>query len=592
MSPATNGNGKSNDRRGAARAGRVWLGSLTVLVLCAASSFFLHLSTAYSASPKLATASQVTHDGLAKSGVFSDGSNLYVTEWAAGRQVISKIVPGTGEHSIVATPFTETKAVDMSPDRLRLLALPVHAGARSQELWDIPLGSAAPQRVGQIAGDDAAWSPDGETLVFAKKFDLYIASRTGSKISKLATLSGRPFSPRFSPDGNRIRFTVGDVETNTSSLWEMGKDGSNPHELLPGWSKPQRQCCGVWTSDGHYYIFQASQSSPTTITTLWALDESETKTKNIPAPIRLTDGPMSFGNPWPAQESNRIWALGVQPEGEAVKYDAAHNSFSKLLAGISATDLDFSPDGKWVSYVTIPDGELWRSHPDGSDRLKLTSAPDRAALPRWSPDSKRIAYVGVRSGSSVQIMLVSVVGGKPAPALVESRGQIDANWSADGAKMLFADVYGAPTMQIRLLDLKTHAVSAIPGSEGLFSPRWSPDGRYIVALTPDFTKVMLFDFQTQKWTNWLTEAAGAVNYPIWSADSKYLYFDDLVTDEESIRRVKVGETQPEAVFVLRGIDRYQGAFGLWSGRAPDGSWMFVRDRSTQEVYSLNIELSK
>jgi len=147
-------------------------------------------------------------------------------------------------------------------------------------------------------------------------------------------------------------------------------------------------------------------------------------------------------------------------------------------------------------------------------------------------------------------------------------------------------------MQIRLLDLKTHAASAIPGSDGLFSPRWSPDGRYIAALTPDFTKVMLFDFQTQKWTNWLTEAAGAVNYPVWSADSKYLYFDDLVTDEESIRRVKIGETQPEAVFVLRGIERYQGAFGLWTGRAPDGSWMFVRDRSTQEVYSLNIELSK
>src|SRR5271169_76424 len=100
MSPATDGNGKSHDQRGAARSARIWFAALTVLVLCAASSFFPHSSTAYSASPKLATASQVTHDGLAKSGVFSDGSNLYVTEWSSGLQVISKIVPSTGEHSI------------------------------------------------------------------------------------------------------------------------------------------------------------------------------------------------------------------------------------------------------------------------------------------------------------------------------------------------------------------------------------------------------------------------------------------------------------------------------------------------------------
>ena len=109
-------------------------------------------------------------------------------------------------------------------------------------------------------------------------------------------------------------------------------------------------------------------------------------------------------------------------------------------------------------------------------------------------------------------------------------------------------------------------------------------------MSPDFTKVMLYDFKTKKWSNWFSESAGAVSYPVWSADSKYLYFDDLVTDEESIRRVKVGESQPERVFVLEGIERYPGEFGLWTGRAADGSWMFVRDRSTQEVYQLSVVL--
>lgn len=83
-----------------------------------------------------------------------------------------------------------------------------------------------------------------------------------------------------------------------------------------------------------------------------------------------------------------------------------------------------------------------------------------------------------------------------------------------------------------------------------------------------------------------------MSYPAWSSDSKYLYFDDMVTDEEAIRRVKVDGDQAERVFTVPMMDRYMGPYGFWSGQAPDGSWMFVRDRSTQEVYSLNLGVSK
>jgi len=181
-------------------------------------------------------------------------------------------------------------------------------------------------------------------------------------------------------------------------------------------------------------------------------------------------------------------------------------------------------------------------------------------------------------------------GGNPETVLEEARSQIDANWSPDGTQIMFGYLHAESGINIRVLNVKSHQGTNVPGSEGLFSPRWSPGGRYIAALSPDFTKVMLFDYRAQKWSNWLTEPAGAVSYPVWSADSKYLYFDDLVTDEESIRRVKVGESRTERVFKLEGIERYPGPFGLWSGRAADGSWMFVRDRSTQEVYQLSVVL--
>jgi Tol biopolymer transport system component len=561
----------------------VWCISLACLVLVCAG-FWLHDGGAAANPPSFATANQITHDGLAKTAVLSDGSALYVAEEKDGHQVISKIVPDTGEQSTIETPFADVRAMDVSPDHTSLLASPAHAGARNRELWTIPLNKVASTRLGKLAADDAAWSPNAEELVSVKGNEIWITSAKGTNAKKLAAVKGRPFSPRFSPDGQKIRFSVSDVETNTSALWEVGRDGSNPHEMLVGWDRAHAVCCGVWSKDGKSYIFQATQSWPP-ITTLWVLAESGSE------PKQLTDGPMSFGSPWPA-ENDKVWALGVKPTAELVKYDATQEDYEKVLSGISATDLDFSPDGKWVSYVLIPDGTMWRSRADGSERLQLTFAPERAALPRWAPDGKQIAYVSSRTGRPSQIMVIGSQGGKATPVYAENHGQIDANWSADGKRMIYGYVFGTPDMSINMLDLKTHKITKVAGSDGLFSPRWSTDGRYLVALSLDFTKVMLFDFKTQKWSTWFTDAAGSVSYPLWSSDSQYLYFDDMVTDEETIRRVKLGEDHAERVYALRHIDRYLGPWGYWVGQAPDGSWMFVRDRSTQEVYSLNLGVSK
>lgn len=557
--------------------------SLVCLVLVCAG-FWLHNGGAAANPPSFAIANQITHDGLAKTAVLSDGSALYVAEEKDGHQVISKIVPDTGEQSTIETPFADVRAMDVSPDHTSLLASPAHAGARNRELWTIPLNKVASTRLGKLAADDAAWSPNADELVSVKGSEIWITSAKGSNAKKLAAVKGRPFSPRFSPDGQKIRFSVSDVETNTSALWEVGRDGSNPHEMLAGWDKAHAVCCGVWSKDGKSYIFQATQSWPP-ITTLWVLAESGGE------PKQLTDGPMSFGSPWPA-ENDKVWALGVRPTAELVKYDATQENYEKVLSGISATDLDFSPDGKWVSYVLIPDGTMWRSRADGSERLQLTFAPERAGLPRWAPDGKQIAYVSSRTGQPSRIMVISQQGGKATPVYAENHGQIDANWSADGKRMVYGYVFGTADMSINMLDLRSHKITKIAGSDGLFSPRWSPDGRYLVALSLDFTKVMLFDFQTQKWSTWFTDAAGSVSYPLWSSDSKFLYFDDMVTDEETIRRVKLGEDHAERVYALRHIDRYLGPWGYWVGQAPDGSWMFVRDRSTQEVYSLNVGVSK
>ena len=547
------------------------------------------------AAPRVTSITQVTHDGFRKTNLLADGSELFVTELPAANRVIAKVsLPDSGR-SLVASPFSNLQALDLSPDHSRLLVAPIQAGSSDDEFWTLPVGSGSPQRIGDLAGRDASWSADGQHLVFSQGAALYVAGAAGTEKHELYTAQGPIFAPHFSPDGRRIRFTVSDAAQSTTSIWEISQDGSNPHALLGNWEYASSACCGNWTADGRYYIFQASLALPNTSTNrsvLWALRDSAPGTNDDGLGIvRLTSGAMSFGNASLARNDKKMWAIGVQPVGEIVKYDVAGKKFIPVIPGVSATDLSFSPDGKWVTYVTVPEGVLWRSRADGSDRLQLTSGPGQSALPVWSPDGKQIAFVSMQPGQSWKLFLVPAAGGTPREVLTESGSQMDANWSTDGARLMFGDLRkGGGELSIRILDLQTGKIEKVPGSEGLFSPRWSPDGRYIVALSPDNTTLKRYDFRTQTWSNWLVESAGSVSYPVWSPDSKSVYFDDLVNGDESIRRVKLDESQPKLAFVLGSIERYPGALGTWSGRAADGSWMFVRDRSTQEVYELSMEL--
>ena len=87
--------------------------------------------------------------------------------------------------------------------------------------------------------------------------------------------------------------------------------------------------------------------------------------------------------------------------------------------------LEFSRDGQWVTYISFPEGTLWRSKSDGSERLQLTFLPMRASVPRWSPDNTQIAFSAYLPGTTTpNIYLISSKGGTPQQILqrTESNG--------------------------------------------------------------------------------------------------------------------------------------------------------------------------
>ena len=105
------------------------------------------------------------------------------------------------------------------------------------------------------------------------------------------------------------------------------------------------------------------------------------------------------------------WAGITAANCSAVNLNPARSR--PFLSGISAEDVVFSKDGRWLAYVSYPEGNLWRSKPDGTQKIQLTSAPLFAALPRWSPDGKQIAFYNYSVGEPGRIYVVAAQGGAP-----------------------------------------------------------------------------------------------------------------------------------------------------------------------------------
>jgi eukaryotic-like serine/threonine-protein kinase len=541
------------------------------------------------APPRVAGTTQVTHDGVVKNGLATDGARVYVSEYLGGHFVLNQVAAAGGETSPITTPFRNLFIADISQDRSQLLA-GVWEGTQSQaEFWSVPIPSGSPRRIGDWRANVAVWSPDGRRIVYGSGSSLYIADADGTKTRTLVAIRGVAQDLRFSPDGSRIRVAISVPKTNITQIWEVNADGSGLHPLFPDWPSGSFQCCGAWTPDGRYYLFLAGNAL---VSNLYALKEQGTTFRKLAlAPVQLTTGPLVFLNITPSPDGKKLFVGGTQSRGQLVRYDNKAQQFVPFMSGMSVTDLAFSPDGQWVAYSTIPEGNLWRSRVDGSERLQLTYPPGQAGLPVWTSDSKRIMYMGYTLGESFKARSVPLQGGASEDLLPGGGFGVDFNVFADGSKLLFSRGPQASPLDIKVLDLKTHEISVLPGSENLFSPRLSPDNRHLAALTNDSSTLMLYDFATQKWSKWLTEP-GNLAYPTWSKDSTYIYFDNFLTDHPTSRRVKLGSAQSEALYSLSSLNRYQNnsASGQWSGMAPDDSRLYVQDLSVTEIYALDVDL--
>ena len=563
------------------------------LILLAAVGYAVYRLMPATPAPRVTGIVQLTNDGQAKSGpLLTDGSRVYFGEGFPGWAQVSVGGGEVAPASSILVP--QALPLDISPDGSEYLVTQFTTSADQSPLWIAPVLAGSPRRVGNLMVNSfteaigpfaqaAAWSPDMQRIAFAKGSELYTARPDGSAIKELVRLPGFGFAVHWSPDGSRLDLSVLNTKTGARSLWELRADGTNLHQLLPGWNSPPAECCGVWTPDEKYLVFQATRQGPTT---LWALPQKTGLFRPATRqPIQLTTGPISMRFPALSKDGRKIFSLGIQPRGKLGRYDRRSKSFVPYLGGASINEVDFSKDGRWIAYLSYPEGALWRSKADGSDKLQLTFPPLQVHLPRWSPDGKQIAFIGLKPGEPAKIHIVPADGGEPRRVLPQDAAEeYDPVWSPDGNRLLFsknpfAEVRSPQERDLEIVDLKTRQVAPVQGSEGLYSARWSPDGRYLVAMPRDSTRLMLFDFSSQKWREL---AKIVIGFPSWSRDSQSVYFNDL--NSTAIYRVRISGRKVEKIASLAGLT-VSGAG--WMGLAPDDSPMLLLDASIDEIYAID-----
>jgi serine/threonine protein kinase/Tol biopolymer transport system component len=558
-------------------------GLVAALIVALALAYLLLRPAAV---PSVSNYVQLTHDGQPKSLIGTDGSRLYLGMGAGGsgsfvpRDIAEMSVSGGDPRKLALMSTPDMIPLSLSPGGSDLLAIDGHGAPPKGQLWSFPILGGSPRRLGENIAETGAWSPDGKLLAYTNLGDLFVANADGSNPRKLLTAGGDIKNVVWSPDSDHLRFDTTESAGTLGQqiLWEVSASGANLHRLLPSWQDSPDECCGAWTADGKNFVFQSKGQ-------IWELPKTGGLLHRDSTPVALTSSPLSLSSPLPSKDGKKLFMVGQTYRGELMRYDQKSGQFSPFLGGLSAEFLAFSKDGQWVAYVSYREGSLWRSKIDGSERLQLSYPPMYPVLPRWSPDGKNIIFFefAVSSGKPARMYEVSADGGSPRQLLPnDTTQQLDPNWSPDGSKIVFGGESNNPVSAIHVLDLASQKVSDLPGSQGLYSPRWSPDGRHISAFSADSRTLLLFDFQTQKWSEL---ASGSLGWLNWSHDGQYVYVLDF-SGKIAVVRIHITDHKIEQIvdlknFVIAG--RYGGGLSL----APDDSPLLLHDTGTQDVYSVD-----
>ncbi len=517
-----------------------------------------------------------------------DGGRVFYIERSGAHWTTRQTSLDGGDPQTVPGVPINTRVMDLSPNKATYLLGCFSSRSSGFSLWLMPVQGGQPVRLGDITSGEAVWHPDGKHIVFAKGHELWSVGTDAANPRRLVSLPGGANWLAWSPDGQRMRLTIGD-DNGGIALWEMQADGSNLHRMFASGSPDDRECCGEWTPDGRYFIYTATHQG---LSNLWALREPGWSLRRAPhGPFQLTG--------WP----DNITGASVSPDGKSVLFYAGRNRSQIQRFDVKANRLtpvspegfsapEYSPDSHWIVYVDANKGDVWKASTQSSERMQLTLPGFRATFPRWSPDGKTIAVTASDHGAAPVVYLIPATGGAPQPLLRSPSYSTDPDWAPDGKSLVL--VHALPGYEneeaLFQVDLATKTETMVPQSNGHSFPHWSPDGRYLSAYTDQGHGVDIYNVAARTWKK--VASSTSIGFPVWSHNSKYLYYQKILDEGEPVYRfnLRTGLTEPVASFET------ELAGGIWRcalmGLAPDDALLIDTTRGNSDLYRAELTLPK
>lgn len=189
---------------------------------------------------------------------------------------------------------------------------------------------------------DPAWSPDGKWIAFASNqardhaadTDIYRMDVNGKKVQRLTNKGGHNSTPAWSPDGEWIAFRS--TQDGIGGIHVMNADGEKQRALT------QVSATGpTWASNGKQIYFSSEKLGGVKMPALFAVDVDRAD------PKKLTDAEHACEEP------------------------------------------DGSPDGQWIAYVSVQDGnkDIYLIRAAGGGLRKLTQDAGQDFSPAWVPSA-------------------------------------------------------------------------------------------------------------------------------------------------------------------------------------------------------------
>lgn len=403
-----------------------------------------------------------------------------------------------------------------------------------------------------------AWSPDGQFIAYHEISGdgIWVVPSRGGVARKVSDFGA---DPSWSPDGRLIAFQSLPVTFlegfglpgALSTIWLADAVGSNQPIQLTRPSEPAGPHLSPrWLQDSKHLLFAATSSqSSGGGTSLWNIDIESRQLQQVVADKRLTpDYVVAHGGQaiyFVAGGADTIWWMPLGPGGT---WQADPQPTGLPVSSTGIAHLAISADGRRLGWTGLESSvQVWAVDANAADTPRESPSPLVQGLGVWyglpSPARNgRIAFVGERAGSNVQLFLLA----PPAPMrqiTVDRANHGGGQWLPGEREIAYVtDLPEGPgfaaiapddgrTRSLFLLSDLPHPPgpsqpsTAAPGTNHVFSPDFS---RLAMAIVQDGRpNIWLAGLQHQHPDGTLTqltfEGEGG-SYPVWSADGRWIAY--------------------------------------------------------------------